>query len=291
MTIMKHISYARDKFIPTDEVNLSVLGNFLSVVRGYQVFTFLKTINKGKPVFLDHHLDRVLNNAKSMNMVVKQSRQEIEQLVQDTLHQNSFDAMECNIMILLAGTIPIDSSALITDMPIDLFVIITPIKVYSSESYQKGISLGLFEYERPYAELKTPFTYFGGLKAQHAVVRNTHYDEALYTNNNMILEGTTFSFFGIMDDGTVITSPADGKILKSVTRLVVLDILKEEELKVIESSLSIEKALACKEAFIASSTRDIIPVTSIEGHSIGDGLTGEHTKSIMSLYQDRIHSI
>ena len=74
---MKHISYARDKFIPTNEVNLNIIDNFLSIVRGYQVFTFLKTVNKGKPVFLDHHLDRVLGNAKSMNMIVRQSEEEL----------------------------------------------------------------------------------------------------------------------------------------------------------------------------------------------------------------------
>ena len=119
----------------------------------------------------------------------------------------------------------------------------------------------------PYGELKTPFTYFGGLKAQHAVVRNTHYDEALYTSNNMVLEGTTFSFFGIMDDGTILTSPADGRILKSVTRLVLLDILKKQQLSIEESDLSIEKVLKCKEAFIASANRDVIPVVSIQGQS------------------------
>ena len=288
---MKHISYARDKFVSTDEVSLSILGNFLSIVRGYQVFTFLKTVNKGKPVFLNHHLDRVLDNAKSMNMIVKQSREEIEELVQSTLDQNSFDVTECNIMILLAGTTPIDTSALITDEPIDLFVIITPIKFFPSKSYEKGIALGLFDYKRLDGELKTPFTYFGGLKAQHAVVRNTNYDEALYTSNNMVLEGTTFSFFGIMNDGTVITPPADGKILKSVTRLVLLDLLKKAELKVLESHISIEKALECREAFIVSANRDVIPVISIEGHVIGDGLVGNQTKSIMGLYQDVINAL
>ena len=96
---MKHISYARDKFVPTNEVNLNVIDNFLSIVRGYQVFTFLKTINNGKPVFLDHHLDRVFGNAKSMNMIVRQSKEEVKLLVQDTLNQNSFDKKECNIMI------------------------------------------------------------------------------------------------------------------------------------------------------------------------------------------------
>ena len=48
---MSHISFAKDKFIPTSEVSLSISDNFLSDIRGYQVFTFLKTVNGGKPVF------------------------------------------------------------------------------------------------------------------------------------------------------------------------------------------------------------------------------------------------
>jgi|TARA_B110000914_G_C15504502_1_gene467591 branched-subunit amino acid aminotransferase/4-amino-4-deoxychorismate lyase len=287
---MKHISYARDKFILTDEVNLNVIDNFLSVVRGYQVFTFLKTVNGGKPIFLDHHLDRVLSNAKTMNMVVKQSREEVNDIINETLNHNNFDESECNLMILFAGTKATDTSGLITDMPVDLFIVITPVKKFS-KSYQKGISLGFFEYERSDSELKTPFNYFGGLKAQHAVVRNGSYDEALYTYNNMVLEGTTFSFFCVMDDDTIITTPTNGKILKSVTRLVVLKLLRKAKLSFAELPLSIEKVLACKEAFIVSANRDIIPVISIEGHIIGDGLIGEYTKSIMSLYQDCINSI
>jgi len=287
---MKHISYARDKFILTDEVNLNVIDNFLSVVRGYQVFTFLKTVNGGKPIFLDHHLDRVLSNAKTMNMVVKQSREEVNDIINETLNHNNFDESECNLMILFAGTKATDTSGLITDMPVDLFIVITPVKKFS-KSYQKGISLGFFEYERSDSELKTPFNYFGGLKAQHTVVRNGSYDEALYTYNNMVLEGTTFSFFCVMDDDTIITTPTNGKILKSVTRLVVLKLLRKAKLSFAELPLSIEKVLACKEAFIVSANRDIIPVISIEGHIIGDGLIGEYTKSIMSLYQDCINSI
>jgi D-alanine transaminase len=107
----------------------------------------------------------------------------------------------------------------------------------------------------------------------------------------MVLEGTTFSFFCIMDDGMILTPPADGKILRSVTRLVLLNILKKQQLSIEESDLSIEKVLKCKEAFIASANRDVIPVVSIQGNLISDGLVGEHTKSIMSLYQETINSI
>ena len=70
-----------------------------------------------------------------------------------------------------------------------------------------------------------------------------------------------------------------------------LVLLKKHQLKIHESDLSIEKVLKCKEAFIASANRDVIPVISIEGNRIGDGLVGEQTRSIMSLYQDFIKSI
>ena len=89
----------------------------------------------------------------------------------------------------------------------------------------------------------------------------------------------------------ILTSPADGRILRSVTRLILLDVLKKQQLSILESDLSIEKVLKCKEAFIASANRDVIPVVSIQGNQIGDGLVGENTKSIMSLYQDTINSI
>jgi D-alanine transaminase len=94
-----------------------------------------------------------------------------------------------------------------------------------------------------------------------------------------------------MDNGMIQTPPADGRILKSVTRLVLLDILKKQQLSIEESDLSIDKVLKCKEAFIASANRDVIPVVSIQGNLIGDGLVGKNTKSIMSLYQETINSI
>ena len=65
---MSLISFSRDRFIPSEEVSLNVRGNYLSVTRGYQVFTFFKTANNGVPVFLEDHIDRIVGNAKSMQM-------------------------------------------------------------------------------------------------------------------------------------------------------------------------------------------------------------------------------
>lgn len=287
---MSHISFSKDKFIPTSEVSLSVSDNFLSVIRGYQVFTFLKTVNGGKPVFLEHHLDRVLSNAQTMNMIVSQSREEIHDIINKTLDQNNFDKSECNLMILFAGTKAMDTSGLISNNPVDLFVIITPIKICPEKYYKDGIAIGLFEDRRSNdGELKAPYNYFGGLKAQQTLVQNGNYDEALYINNNKILEGTTFSFFAVENGGKIITSKADGKILRSITRLALLNIFKEQKIYAEETDMFINHISSYKEAFIASSNRGVIPVNSIDGNMINNGKVGDVTKRVMDLYKEAIN--
>ena len=155
---MSLISFSRDKFIPSDEVSLNVRGNYLSVTRGYQVFTFFKTTNNGVPVFLDDHIDRIVGNARSMKMNLSFSKQDIKDLVYKTLEKNNLSNGECNVMIIFAGKAPDDISGLISSQEADLFIVTSQIKKYPKECYQNGISLGLYEYERIDAEVKTPYT-------------------------------------------------------------------------------------------------------------------------------------
>ena len=192
---MSLISFSRDKFIPSDDVSLSVRGNYLSITRGYQVFTFFKTANNGIPVFLDDHVDRIVGNAQAMKMNLSYSKQDIKGLVHQTLEKNDFSKSECNVMIIFAGKAPDDISGLVSSQEVDLFIVTSPIKKYPKESYQNGISLGLYEFERIDAEVKTPYTYYGGMKAHRSLVHEGPFDEALYTSKDEILEGTTFSFF------------------------------------------------------------------------------------------------
>ena len=84
---MSLISFSRDKFIPSDEVSLNVRGNYLSVTRGYQVFTFFKTTNNGIPVFLEDHVDRILGNAQALKMNLPFSKQDVITLVYQTLEK------------------------------------------------------------------------------------------------------------------------------------------------------------------------------------------------------------
>ena len=287
---MSLISFSRDKFIPSDEVSLTVRGNYLSVTRGYQVFTFFKTANNGIPVFLDDHIDRIVGNAQSMKMNLSYSKQDIKSLVHQTLEKNDFSKGECNVMIIFAGKAPDDISGLVSSQEVDLFIVTSPIKKYPKESYQNGISLGLYEFERIDAEIKTPYTYYGGMKANRSLVHEGPFDEVLYTSKDEILEGTTFSFF-IVKNETVITSKLDGRILGSVTRKNLLRIMDNQKIENRESVISVNDLKSSSEAFIASANRDLIPVVSVNSIQIGDGKIGPIYQKLMSLYQQEILKI
>ena len=284
------ISFSRDKFIPSEEVSLNVRGNYLSVTRGYQVFTFFKTTNNGVPVFLDDHVDRIVGNAQSMQMNLSFSKDEIKSLVCQTLEKNDFSNTECNVMIIMAGKAPDDISGLVSSQEVDLFVVTSPIKKYPKESYLNGISLGLYEFERIDAEVKTPYTYYGGMKAHRSLVHEGSFDEVLYTSNKEILEGTTFSFFIVKDD-SVITTKLDGRILGSVTRKNLLRLMNLHNINHSESKIKIEDLQTASEAFIASANRDLIPVVSIDGHTIGNGKIGPKYEELMKLYQQELLNI
>ena len=90
---MSLISFSRDKFIPSDEVSLSVRGNYLSITRGYQVFTFFKTANNGVPVFLTTIIDRIVGNAHALKMNLSFSKQDIKDLVHQTLGKMIFQTV------------------------------------------------------------------------------------------------------------------------------------------------------------------------------------------------------
>jgi len=287
---MSLISFSRDRFIPSEEVSLNVRGNYLSVTRGYQVFTFFKTANNGVPVFLEDHIDRIVGNAKSMQMNLSFSKEDIQSLVYQTLEKNDFSKTECNVMIIMAGKAPDDISGLVSSEAVDLFIVTSPIKKYPKESYQNGISLGLYEFERIDAEVKTPYTYYGGMKAHRSLVHEGSFDEVLYTSKEEILEGTTFSFFIIKND-IVTTTKLDGRILGSVTRKNLLRLMNLHKINHSESKITIEDLKTSSEAFIASANRDLIPVVSIDNHKIGDGIIGPKYKQLMELYQKEIYNI
>jgi branched-chain amino acid aminotransferase len=89
-------------------------------------------------------------------------------------------------------------------------------------------------------------------------------DEALMvTPHGRVLEFPTKSLFYVLADGPLCTPPLDDHILDSITRRLVLDVTDARE-----RSLSTDELLGVREAFAASTLREVHPVRSIDGRTL-----------------------
>ncbi len=73
-------------------------------------------------------------------------------------------------------------------------------------------------------------------------------------------------------------------VLGGITRDVVLEIAGDD-FEVVEAPLFYADLATCDEAFLTSSTKEVLPVTQVDDITIGQGWPGPHTGKLIELFR------
>lgn len=92
--------------------------------------------------------------------------------------------------------------------------------------------------------------------------------------DGMVTEGSSSNAWIVTKENEVVTRQADTAILRGITRTVLLDVLKAQDLTLRERPFTVEEALVAREAFITSASQTVMPVVRIDGRPIGNGAPG-----------------
>jgi len=99
-----------------------------------------------------------------------------------------------------------------------------------------------------------------------------------------VTEGTSTNAWIVTADDTVVTRAADHVILNGVTRAAVLDIIHREGYRLVERPFSVAEAKAARDAFLTSTTADLLPVVRLDGAPVGDGKPGPLSRKLREAY-------
>jgi D-alanine transaminase len=99
-----------------------------------------------------------------------------------------------------------------------------------------------------------------------------------------VTEGTSTNAWIVTADGTVVTRAADTAILSGVTRLAIFDIIRREGYRLDERPFTVTEAKAAQEAFLTSTTADLLPVVRIDGSPVGEGEPGPLALKLRAAY-------
>lgn len=264
------IYYVDGRFVAAEQAMIPV--DDLAVLRGIGVFDVLRT-QHGKPLLLEEHVDRLLASAQQIDLSLPWSKEEIVQVVLDTLAKNELP--EASVRIVVTGG---SSQDFITPSGRPrLLVLISALIPPPRWWYEQGVKVITLHSERRIPGAKSIDYLTAALALRKAKAQNAV--EAIYLDREEhALEGTTSNLFAFID--TKLVTPGQG-ILVGITRKRVLDVAKR--LYGVEiRDLPLKELLTAREIFITGTGKGVVPVVQVDHVVIGDGRPGRDTMAILA---------
>lgn len=264
--------YVNGDFVPAIAGALPL--NDLGLVRGYGVFDLLRTYD-GSPFRLGEHVQRLQRSAAAIGLALPWDVNTLESIALETYQRNNMPNATIRI-IVTGGSSPNFMTP--QDNP-TLVVMVEPVALNRPEEYAQGVKLVTVEMARFLPTVKS-LNYITAIMAmQQASAAGAV--EALYRDaGGFVSECTRSNLFVFQGDHLV--TPRDD-VLLGITRAVVMEIASDS-FEVIEGPLHYRELLAADEAFITSSTKEILPVAQVDGRLIGQGKPGPRTRKLMDLF-------
>ena len=107
--------------------------------------------------------------------------------------------------------------------------------------------------------------------------------EALLHRNGIVTEGSS-SNVAIVRDGMIVTHPANELILHGITRAVVCELAEQLGIPLTEKGYSVEELFNADEAFLMSTTSEVMPIVHCDGRPVGNGEPGPVTRRLQQAF-------
>lgn len=274
--------YLNGKIIPKAEATVSVFDR--GFLLGDGIFETMRAYN-GRIFQLDAHLNRLAKSAAVMEIPLPSLR-DLERAIGDTLQANNLKEAAVRLTITRgAGPLGLVPPA---DPAPTVLVIAEALKVLSSAAYEKGVAVSLAPDRHPYqtrvTQIKT--TSFAGNVLGTLHRRREKTEEVIFLNERgAVVEGAISNIF-IVSGGYVITPFEEDGLLPGVTRDIVLQLCEKLFIPSARKSIVASELWGAQECFLTGSTKEILPVTRVEAHRVGNGIVGPVTKRLMEGYRE-----
>lgn len=267
---MDNYVFINNDFVKQDKAFLHY--SDLSIQRGYGFFEFFR-IRDTIPGFIEEHLDRLFRSADIMHMIIPLSRETIITVIHELINKNGIT--DSGIRITVTGGYSLDGYSLTNP---NLIISENPFTEPKRSKYKEGIRLVMYPYQRQIPEAKT-IDYLMEIWLQPFISLQSA-DDVLYFQDGSITECPRSNFFIVTQNREIQT--AGGNVLKGVTRArIIKTALGKYDFR--EKNITPEDAMQAQEAFISSTSKGILPVTSINGNVIGTGKPGPVTEELSGL--------
>ena len=256
---------------------------------GDSVYEATRTFNR-ITFRINQHLDRLFASALKIEMIPTLSSLEILKAIEQTVEASPHQNTSLRI-ILTRGT----NSDLGLDPQLSSSnnLIIISKAILPNPAWWLSLGLSMVFYHKKLSKDKGSLSksgnYQDNILAYKEALRKKAYDAIMINHEGHVTEGTTSNIW-MVKDGIIYTPPLQDGVLSGLTRQNLFEMSKsnkgtiKQKFVIEEKSLTKNDLLSADECFISSTTRNLVPVTKIEGQAIGDGAPGKMTLMLLDAY-------
>jgi len=253
---------------------------------GDSVYEVIRTYS-GRPFALREHLDRLQRSASLVMIDLPLPLDELASHIEGALEEVGPGEWYMRV-IVTRGCGPIGLDPDLADKP-RWVLIILPLPVLPEAYRTEGVAVSMVAISRA-GQGAMPMgaktgNYLTNIMALKKARGRGSFEAIQVDSSGQISEGTTSNIF-IVTSGEVHTPPIAAGILDGITRRKVIELCEKASLEVRQEHLRPLDIYAADEVFLTGTLKEVLPVTTVDGKSVGDGLPGPITIRLQKLYSE-----
>jgi D-alanine transaminase len=274
---MAETIYLNGKLIPKTEAAISPEDRGFNFADGiYEVIKYYG----GKPFRYADHQERLRRSLREIRIDYNAFDQ-LETVFQSLLEQNGLSNQEAGIYLQITRGSRTRIHHFPENMTPTVYATVFPFasKWDQLENGVKVITTEDIRWHR--CDIKSISLLPNVLAAEEAHSQNAV--EAIFIRNGIVTEGSHSSFMAVKNS-IVYTYPDSNLILPGITKKVVFEICKANNIKVIEEGIPATKLIAMDEMMIVGTGSEVTPVIQIDESPVGNGQPGPVTLFIQKKF-------
>jgi branched-chain amino acid aminotransferase len=255
---------------------------------GEGIYETMRTYD-GRPFLYGRHMRRMRRSAGLIDLPLPFTDEELAGRIRDTQAASGLSG-EVYIRILVTrgiGELTYDPKA--TPTP-SLVIIVKPHVDPPPEVYEKGVRVVLVDVVRNHPASVNPMIKSNNLMnsalAMQEALRQHAFEGVMRNYRGDLTECTTANLF-IVKGGAALTPPLDAGLLPGITREFVFDVGTDVSVDVREQALRDTDLFGADEAFLTSTTRELVPIVTVGDRRIGNGHPGPVTRRLLDGFRRR----
>jgi branched-chain amino acid aminotransferase len=263
---------------------------------GEGIYETLRTYN-GQPFLFDRHMQRLRNSAGMLVLTVPLSDAEIAARFRDTVAAAGLGGSrdrEAYIRILVTrgiGELTYDPAACPTP---SVVVIVKPHVDVAADWIERGVRVSLVDVVRNHPSSVNPLIKSNNLLnnalAMQEAFRRGAVEGVMRNYRGELAECTQSNLF-VVKNGAALTPPIDAGLLPGITRAFLFEVGAGCGIPVREQVLKDGDLFGADEAFFTSSTRELVPIVTVDDRTIGAGRPGPVTHALLQAFRTRAQEL